>query len=340
MANIRPLTYFNLERYLRKMAESVTIMSFKKMTAPQFPPRQWAVYGAAGAGKSHFASQMKGPMLIVDSDARFAEQLRNAAGDVYQLSDEHTDNTDPDRIAQLLRENLPGSGVRTITVDSLTAILRPKINTAMSDIEHGRVKNKISAFRDKAMTMSLIQDAVTSGGADCLWIWHTHTSLDGNAKQVQRASIPETELVRLRRSLNMILRIDVGSDGQRSILVEWARNGKSGIRLIDEAGGWRGMPERIEAAVYAEGVRTSEGVPTTFANPAMAIAWGQEQGCFKDARHAASAYEKCKREAQPKTAGDMWAFWTKDVMQRVEAKRAGTPVSDAEPESEPEAVPA
>ena len=173
-----------------------------------------------------------------------------------------------------------------------------------------------------------------------MWIRHTHTSLDGNAKQVQRASIPETELVRLRRSLNMILRIDVGSDGQRSILVEWARNGKSGIRLIDEAGGWRGMPERIEAAVYAEGVRTSEGVPTTFANPAMAIAWGQEQGCFKDARHAASAYEKCKREAQPKTSGDMWASWTKDVMQRVEAKRAGTPVSDAEPESEPEAVPA
>ena len=292
---------------------------FKQMQAPQFPPRQWAIYGAAGSGKSHFASQMKAPSLVIDADARFTEQLRNAAGPVYQLSDEHTDNTDPDTIARLLRENLPGSGVRTIVVDSLTAILRPKINTAMSDIEHGRAKNKIAAFRDKAMTMSLLQDAVTSGGADTLWIWHTHESRDANAKLVMRASIPETELVRLRRSLNAILKLEVGDDGKHTLLVEWARNGKCGMRLTDTVGGWRGMPELVEQAMYSEGVKEA-ATPTLFSNPAEAIAWGFEQGCFRDAMHAKNAYEETRRLKNPKSAAEMAALWIDEVNTRVAEK--------------------
>lgn len=305
-------------------------MAFKKMTVPQFPPRQWAIYGDAGSGKSHFAGQMKGPALVIDADARFTEQIRNAAGEIYQLSDEHMDNTDPNRIVELLKSNLSGSGVRTIVIDSLTAIMRPIINQGLVDAE--TAKNRISVWRDKALAMSRMQDAVTSSGCDSLWIWHTHESRDKNANLVERASIPQTELVRLRRSLNMILRIDVATNGQRSVLVEWARNGKSGIRLVDEAGGWHGMPERIEAAVYAEGVK-ADGTPSGFANQSDAIAWGNEQGCFRDARHAASAYEKCKRNAQPKTAADMWAAWIAHVQDRVAAKAAGAPVEDAEPEA-------
>jgi len=294
---------------------------FKEMKAPQYPPRQWAIYGAAGSGKSHFASQMKTPSLVIDSDARFTEQLTHAAGTVYQLSDDHTDNTDPDNIARLLRENLPGSGVRTIVVDSLTAILRPHINAAMSDIEHGRAKNKIAAFRGKAMTMSLLQDAVTGSGVDTLWIWHTHESRDSNAKLIMRASIPETELVRLRRSLNAILRLDVDADGKRTVLVEWARNGKSGIRLIDTAGGWRGMPELIEQAMYSEGVKEAESTPERFSGPVEAIAWGFEQGCFRDAIHAKNAYEECKLDKQPKTSADMWRMWIEAVNGRVAEKQ-------------------
>lgn len=313
-------------------------MSFRKMQAPQYPPRQWAVYGDPGSGKSHFASQMKAPALVIDSDARFAEQLTHAAGAIYQLSDQHADNTDPDAIASLLRENLPGSGVRTIIVDSLTAILRPKINMAMSDIEHGRVKNKISAFRDKAMAMSLLQDAVASSGADCLWIWHTHESMNAQAQRIQRASIPETELVRLRRSLNVILKLEVSPDGQRSVLVEWARNGRGGIRLVDKAGGWRGMCELIEQAIYAEGVEPAEGTPTTFGSAQEAIAWGFEQGCFGAPQHARNAYEKLKKEKQPKTAAAMWSAWVEDVQRRraeaeaeQEGEAAGQMVIDAAP---------
>lgn len=302
-------------------------MAFKKMEAPKYPPRQWAVYGDAGGGKSHLAAQMKAPALVLDADARFTEQIKNAVGEIYQLSDKHEDNTDPNQIVTLLKANLPGSGVRTIVVDSLTAIMRPIINQGLVDAE--TAKNKIGVWRDKALAMSRMQDAVSSSGCDSLWIWHTHTTRDANAKVVQKASIPDTELQRLRRSLNAILRIDVDADGRRSILVEWARNGKGGMRLYDDVGGWRGMPERIEAAIYSEGVKESEGTPTTFANPQMAIAWGFEQGCFRDARHAAHAYEKCKTEHQPKTASAMWECWIADVQRRME-----------QPAEEPEAVPA
>jgi hypothetical protein len=303
---------------------------FKRMEAPKYPPRQWAVYGDAGSGKSHLAAQMKAPALVIDADARFTEQLKNATGEIFQLSDDHAANTDPNQIVTLLKDNLPDSGVRTIVVDSLTAIMRPIINQGLVDAE--TAKNKIGVWRDKALAMSRMQDAVSSSGCDSLWIWHTHTTRDASAKVIQRASIPDTELQRLRRSLNAILRIDVEADGRRSILVEWARNGKSGIRLYDDAGGWRGMPERIEAAIYAEGVKEVEGTPATFANPGMAIAWGNEQGCFRDIRHAQHAYGKCKREATPKTAAEMRDAWVADVERRVLAKAAGAMVQDVESE--------
>lgn len=304
-------------------------MGFKEMVAPKFPPRQWAIYGDPGSGKSHFASQMKTPALVIDSDARFAEQLRNAAGQIYKLSDEHTDNLDSDSIARLLKKNMPGSGVRTIVVDSLTAILKPIINAAMSDIEHERVKNGVAAFKGKAAAMSQIQDAVSGWGVDSLWIWHTHESRNAQAKLVQRASIPDTELVRLRRSLNAILKLEVDANGTRSVLVEWARNGKSGIRLTDNVGGWKGMPEELEMYMYADGIK-EESAPALFSGPVEAVAWGFEQGCFNAPQHSQNAYDKLKAEKKPKTAAEMAALWREEVAKRVVEKNA--PPADADPE--------
>lgn len=313
-------------------------MGFKEMVAPKYPPRQWAIYGDPGSGKSHFATQMKLPALVVDSDARFTEQIRNAAGTIYKLSDEHTDNLDSDNIARLLKENMPGSGVRTIVVDSLTAILKPIINAAMSDIEHKRVKNGVAAFKGKAATMSQIQDAVSGWGVDSLWIWHTHESMNAQAVKVKRATIPDTELVRLRRSLNAILKLEVAPDGTRSVLIEWARNGKSGIRLVDKAGGWVGMPELIEAAMYAEGVK-DEAAPALFSGPVEAVAWGFEQDCFRDAIHAKNAYEEVKREKKPKTAAEMAQLWKEEVARRVD-EEAFHRSNEMQSEVTPELVPA
>lgn len=118
------------------------------------------------------------------------------------------------------------------------------------------------------------------------------------------------------------MQLRVVQDGdRRGILVDWARRGRSGLTLWDDTGRWTGMPERIEAGVY--GGLTPEQMnalerqaPTSFSGPEAAIAWGFEQGCFKDAAHAANAYEKVKRELAPATAPAMWTLWLAEVERR------------------------
>ena len=56
--------------------------------------------------------------------------------------------------------------------------------------------------------------------------------------------------------------------------------------------------------------------PTAFSGPEDAIAWGVEQGVFRDAVHAKNAYDKVKTERKPKTAAEMWRFWIEDVERR------------------------
>lgn len=296
-------------------------MPFRKMSTTALPPRQWALVGYPGGGKSTFAAQMQGPLLVVDADHRFGEVARLAADEVYELSDHPADNVDAERIAAQLKANMAGSGVKTIVVDSLTSILTPLVVEAIMDNDAGRNKNRVSAFKDKAMAMRLLQDSVTGWGVATLWIFHLRTGMDGKATQTESTSVSAVELARLRRSLNMQLRI-VEKDGKRGIHIDWARRGRSGFVLWDDTGCWREMPERIEKEVYGgltvEDMERIEGeTPTTFANRDAAIAWGFEQNCFRDAVHAANAYEKCKTEAQPKTAAAMWAAWVTDVQRRV-----------------------
>lgn len=118
----------------------------------------------------------------------------------------------------------------------------------------------------------------------------------------------------------MQLRIIEDGD-RRGVHVDWARRGRSGMTLWDDSGSWQGMPEKIEAAVYggltAEQMANMESAtPTAFSGPEEAIAWGMEQGCFRDAVHAKNAYDKVKAERKPKTAADMWRLWIEDVKRR------------------------
>ena len=295
-------------------------MAFSKMSKTTFPPRQWALVGYPGAGKSTFAAQMVGPILAIDADHRFMEVARLAKDEVFQLSDNPADNVDGERIAALLKENMKGSGVKTVVVDSLTSILTPLIVEAILANDAGRNKNRVASFKDKALTMRLLQDAITGWGVDTLWIYHLRSGLDGQAREVESSTISVVELARLRRSLNMQLRIIEDGD-RRGVHVDWARRGRSGMTLWDDSGSWQGMPEKIEAAVYggltAEQMASMESAtPTAFSGPEEAIAWGMEQGCFRDAVHAKNAYDKCKAERKPKTAADMWRFWIEDVERR------------------------
>jgi len=292
-------------------------MAFKKLVVNAYPPRQWAIVGDPGTGKSTFAAQMAGPLLVVDADHRFQEMAHLASGDVYTLD---SAGNDAEGIAQELRANMLGSGVRTIVVDSLTAIITPLVTQAVMENDAGANKNKVTSFKSKALALRLLQDSVTNWGVDTLWIYHTRQGLDSQARQVTSTTISAVELARLRRSLNLVLRV-VAEGGKRGIVVDWARRGRSGVTLWDESGHWRNMPERIESAVY-DGLSQQDqdaiekAMPLSFSGPNAAIAWGFEQGCFRDAVHAANAYEEVKHTHQPETAAVMWSLWIADVQRR------------------------
>ena len=72
--------------------------------------------------------------------------------DVYQLSDNPSDNIDPDTITTILNQNMRGSDVKTIIVDSLTAIITPLMTQAVIDNDKGRNRNHQS-FKTKALAM-------------------------------------------------------------------------------------------------------------------------------------------------------------------------------------------
>ena len=269
---------------------------------------------------------MAGPILVVDADHRFAEVAPIAAGEGFELSEHPADHVDARRITELLRANMPGAGVRTVVIDSLTAIITPLVSEAVLANDAGENKNRISAFKGKALSMRLLQDAVTGWGCDTLWIYHHRDARDGQAKAVQATSISAVELARLRRSLNMQLSI-VQDGNRRGVKVDWARRGRSGVSLWDDTGCWRGMPERIEAAVYegltlAEQERIETTDPTAFSGPADAIAWAFEKGCFRDALHAQNAYEELKRTRRPQSATEMWTAWVDEVHFRLQAEAA------------------
>jgi len=298
-------------------------MAFQKMKRPAFPKRHWSIVGYPGSGKSSFAAKMRGPKLVIDADHRFSEVMSLCEGSVYELSSAAEDNLQPLRIGQLLDHHMPGSDVQTIVVDSLTAIITPHVVQAMLEREQGQTSNLMSAFKNKALAMRMLQDAVTRWGTDVLWIYHLQDSRDAKAVSVTRATVSQTELARLTRSINLQLQV-VMDGNRRGIQVMWARRGRSGLTLWDESGQWDGMPERIEEAVYGglsveEQDRLAAQKPQVFPNIETAISWGVETGAFRTVEEARRAYETVKREGHPANAHEMAALWVAEVQSRTPA---------------------
>jgi len=297
---------------------------FKQMVKQKYPPRLWGLTGYPGGGKSTFAAQMRGPLLVVDADHRFQEVFDLAVQSgrvVYELSNVPSDNVDTDRITERLTQGMPGAEVGTIVVDSLTAIIAPLVTQAIQDKAAGRIKNQYAGWKNKAIAMRQLQDAVTRWGTDSLWIYHLNDSKDANGRDLVKSTVSKTELARLTRSLNMQLEI-VQNGSKRGIKVVWARRGRSGMTLWDETGTWAGMPERIESAVYdgltrEEQERIAQEAPEVFPNPETAIAWAVDQKAFESIPHARNAYDKLKRESDPETAQEMAALWVADVRARL-----------------------
>lgn len=302
-------------------------MGFSKVSEKEYPARQWALVGYPGDGKSTFAARMRGDVLVIDADHRINEVVRqHGLSNVFRLSNVAKDNSDPRRIAAILTENMPSSSVKTVVIDSLTAIIAPLVSAAMLTNQTSEVKNKVASFGDKALTMRMIQDAITSWGVDTLWIYHLRDTRDAQARAVTATSITPVELARLRRSLNMQLTL-VTNGTKRGMRVDWARCGRSGVTLWDDSGSWLNMPEKIEEAVYsglsaADMACIARSMPTSFAGPEDAVAWGLEQGCFRDAVHVKNAYDKLKAEKKPASAQAMWDVWIEDVTRRKEERPA------------------
>jgi hypothetical protein len=118
----------------------------------------------------------------------------------------------------------------------------------------------MAAWSPKALAMRQLQDAVTRWGTDVLWIYHLRDIRDANAREQTTTSETHTELERLKRSINLRLRI-VEQDGKRAIKVMWARRGRAGMTILDTTGNWAGMPARIEAAVYDDLDRAGQQAP-------------------------------------------------------------------------------
>jgi len=309
-------------------------MGFKKMQKTINPPRHWVLVGYPGAGKSTFAMQMVKPALLIDADGRGQEVLHLADGDIYQLSDTGADNTSPQVIAELLNKNMPGSSIETIIVDSLTAIISPIVTKAIADNDAGKNTNRVAAFKDKAIAMRTLQDAVTKWHTASLWIYHLHDARDNKAQKITRTTLSQTERTRLYRSINLELQIVQGQD-RRGVKVLWARAGRQGMTLWDDSGRWVGMPEKIEAAVYdglteADREAIEQQKPLSFAGPEQAIAWAIERGAFDQIAHATNAYEKVKRETAPANAREMFTAWIDEIERRL--SEAGQPEDEPAPE--------
>lgn len=330
-------------------------MPFNKMPRMNPPRRYWVLVGYPGSGKSTFATQMRTPLLPIDADHRFEEVVHLAQGDVYQLSNSPADSVDPETIYRLLNQNMPGSDVATVVVDSLTTIITPKVVQAVIDNDAGRSRNRMAAFKDKALSMRLLQDAVTMWGTDVLWIYHLQDSRDEQAREVTKATLSATERARLYRSINLELHI-VQERNRRGVKVVWARRGRSGMTIWDDTGKWVGMPEKIEQAVYsglsvAEQDQLEQEAPAVFATEEAAVEWALTTypGMFKNVNHGKNAFGLIKKASPGQGLAEWSLAWVEDVDRRAAeslpsgrhasgATKEQAAAGEAEPAQEPESA--
>lgn len=234
-----------------QISQESPVMAFKPFVKQKYPPRQWGLVGFAGTGKSTFLAQLRQPLLVIDADGRFNEVADLCKGPLV-LSDSPNDSRDGLAIAKALHsEDLTGVG--TVVLDSITPILRLTIAMAMEGNSRGENKNKAAAFQEKANQLRLIQDSMVRPGVDSVIVWHYEKGRDENGKEQKNQTVSRTEGERLMRSLNVVIELAKDeSTHQRYAKVVWSRVGKKGIVIPDTEGFWKGVPARIEAALYDE----------------------------------------------------------------------------------------
>mgnify|MGYP001459865107 CR=1 FL=1 len=284
-------------------------------------PRRWALASYAIHGKSTFAMKMRQPNLILDYDLRSADVVHHAKNPDQILRLPNEALLDVRETVSMLDKGVPQSGIKTITVDSITAFIKEYVNEAILESKEASVKNKQSAFIEKGVVMSLLQDAVCKFGTDVLLIWHKEDSKFNN-EDVTKETLSAQEYKKLLRNLTAKLEIFDAGNGKLGMRVENLRP-RPGFdvfaEFIDETGCWDGMPERIDAFLA-----TGKAQPDTKAAPASAsvpfrtkeeaIAFAVKEGYFPEATKAEEAYNKVRQNKAPKTASEMFSYYHEHLL--------------------------
>lgn len=296
-------------------------MALKKLSRSARAPRHWALIGYSLDGKSTFAMQMTGPILVVDSDQRVANVLHRSPDpdNVYRLED--VDCTDVRAVATEIEKAIKGgTKLGSVVIDSLTAIIAPYQTEAMMENRAGENRNKSAAFMDKALAMRFIQDSITKHGLDVLWIWHMEDGRDGSGNETTRQTISATERDRLRRNLDAILTVVHDREtSRRGIEVENLRPepGCQAKTIVwDESGQWTGMPEKIDAFLLPKKAAPTS-IPTPVARPLPfrtkdeALAYAVREGFFPAPAAAEVAYNDVRTRTNPQNAQGMFTEFDK-----------------------------
>ena len=230
--------------------------AFPEFSTRSVPPRRWGIYGYANAGKSTFLSALHQPLLVIDPDGRFSEVAGRCRGP-RSLSDNPREHRDPLAIHRILSSN-DCSQFATVALDSLTAILEPLKAAIMEENARGMHKNKSAPWSQKAAVLRMIVDSMVGCGRDMTLIWHSEDGSDAYGKQQMHQTLPKVEGKRILRCLNAVIRLE-HANGRRMARVTWSRNGVQGVVIEDTDGYWRGVPERIEQALYGESAQQVSG---------------------------------------------------------------------------------
>jgi hypothetical protein len=200
----------------------------------------WLLIGRMGSGKSTLASQMTPEYAVLDFDGRWVEQRDNVLGTYHIIQ-----NDNAIRVIQqmeALRPTLKGK-VGTVIVDSGTALLDYE-----QSLDRLKGEKANDAFRRKADLMRVLSGAILRWQCNSVWIFHIEDSMINGQHKV-RQTLPNTELERLKKSLNAVLEVFADEKARkRGVKITWCRhndNAAAGQIIWDVEGKWVGMPERI-----------------------------------------------------------------------------------------------
>lgn len=301
-----------------------TIKLFKP-TKPALPKWLIQLYAPSGAGKTLLAAMFPGAKLVFDSDGRFLEQSL-PDDEIYFAYETAAENTKIGNITTALEQVMPGNkDIEVIIIDTMTTPFQELVDETERLKEQAQSDKSLTrkASTHKATVMKALRRQLFGYGKHVIMIFHTHERGDQFGKRGIAKTLSDIELGRFDMFTNQTLKIVVDEDtGKHGVLIERNRFGHSGITVWDDEGNWRNFWAKLEAEAYkglsrADMERIAASTPTSFSDKSAAWAWGMEQGCFKDIKHAAAAMEKMIRENE--TSGDepeLWADWIKEVQSR------------------------